>query len=866
MSRFLVPALMAASLFCVYPAQAQQPVFRSSRVSAYLERIAWTPQERGPLLVVAPDNMIRVLNGAHSPNLSKLSGEGGLNVLEVAEALERRLVRTTSLSALVMEKMLVLNSKLGKPDLSKLSTQDALLALTSSLDEQQWKLLCGTSGLGVRDLSAQQQPLFSRLLPQGLIVGDFGSSNSMPVPESAIAQSRLKLSRSVQFWFAYQDEKLNASGGGGFSGRVQSNDTRPKLSKDFRVRPSSSSTYGVMLSELLPNRLKPSQLDYKSPSLDKRIGLEGAKTITALLERVTQATGFEIRADKRIGDLALWLRSTPEQSVRAGDLLELLALSVTGAFRKLEVPGQRPLWLLTDDIEGLATRQMQQERWKLESEKLVNEVRKGYRERLKNTKPERFVTTDNSYGLSPELLKSIPAGNQMKSVVVALSALPKNISSQLETILQEQIKAQEEGRSQSSINGVRNPALDPTRIKLGQRGLELSVIVPGYGVYPDQGTASSLGFEMENASREREPRPMAPTAEPIRPDVRTRIAIFAPTTPEEARQVVGAAATAKLSGVWITTDGVKLEVLKAALEEGKKVGVLVGAMLPVAHLPENAPADLNILGETGTYRIPDAPETTRELLPRLRALATIPGLAGLALTETAAPGYLSATLSRFGRSNNAEYGYTPTRRLSFVRSEGYDPIDLGSFVEVGFLSNPMRNSMMQFRPSPDTPRPTPPVNPLERWSQVRFEANKALLTQVYTTLKAASPSLPLWLKSRSQGFAQNDWFGSWDKADILPTFVFSFPMDSFGGEAGDERPNPYNPLPQARRTSQQVLFTTKFPEAQPTTAAFAASRWWTDTLAGQQLNQKAFPWDGAVLDLSTLPTDKALATLQEIKL
>ncbi|WP_395141957.1 hypothetical protein, partial [Armatimonas sp.] len=646
MSRFVVSAVVAASLFCACPAQAQQSVVRRSFVTQYLERVIWTPQERGPLLVIAPDSMIRVLNGGHSPDLSKLSREGGINVLDFTAAMERRLARTTSLSALVLEKMIVLNSKLGKPDLSQLPSSDALMALAASLDERQWQLLCGTNGLGLRDLSAQQQPLFSRILPQGLLVGSFGAPNATPVPPSALAQSRVQLSHSLQFWFAYQDEKLNGGFGGSFSGTIQGNDTRPKLSKDFRVRAQSSANYGVTLSEVLPNRLKPSQLDYKSTSFDKRIALEGAKTIEELLGRVTQATGFEIRADKRIAELALWLRNTPEQSARAGDLLELLALSVTGAFRKLEAPGQKSLWLLTDDIEGLATRQARQERWRAEAEKLASEMRRGYRERFKATKLEHFVSTDNSYGLSPELIKSVQgvqAGGQIKTTVVPLSALPKNISDQLETILKQQIKSQEEGHSQSSINGVINPPLDPSRIKLSQNQLGLSVIVPGYGVYQDQSSASSLGNELQNASRDQTTRP--PTPEPVRPEIRTRIAIFAPKTPAEARHALTAAATAKLSAVWIATDEEKLETLKAALEEGKKVGIPVGAAVALARLPENAPADLNLLGETGPYRIPDAPETPRELLPRLRALAPLPGLAGLALTETGAPGYLSSALS-----------------------------------------------------------------------------------------------------------------------------------------------------------------------------------------------------------------------------
>ncbi|MBB6048845.1 hypothetical protein [Armatimonas rosea] len=835
----------------------QPPTLRPA-TQALLERIAWTPTERGPLLIVGPERIIQTGPGSRmGPSLFASPGATEVNVLELATKLKRRLVHTTGLSALVPEFYWPLNP----PQTQQLSPQDALLALAASLDPRQWQLLCGQSGLRARDLSTTQQGFVRALLPP--ILATTRNPQAAPVPAEAIAQGSLQLKRGISFSYVYQDEKLNQGGGGTFGGRGISGDTRPQLTRGF---PNPRNANGRD-SGGVPNQLKPSQLDYKNPSLTRRIPLEGATTVGELLLRASQATGLELLADKRIGEQPVWSKQAPGQSAAVGEVLELLALSVTGAFRLIDVPGKSRAWVLTDDIEGLAPRIARQQKAAQEAEKPKEAQRQAMIERLKAAQPTSPIPYDNSYGLDSSILKQLEETQKKETwgyAVVPLSGLSPTIAQQLKENIQSTVQEQAAGQSRSSINGIVNPPLDSSRIKIASRQLLLTFEVPGFGVYNDDFS----GFQLDNALRQArqaaEPNTIPPA--PPRPKLSTQIAVFAPASPAEAQRVVEAAAAAKLAQLWISTDGARLEPLKAALAEGKKRGIPIVAQVVLSQLPSSAPADQDWFDKPALYRVPDSPETRRALLPLLRTLASLPGLAGLALAETVAPGYISPRANRFGGTTAQEYGYTPERRLAFLRSEGYDPIDLTGRGESGELRRPMSMGMMVRRPSPDAPAPASPPDPFTRWNALRFAANKALLTEVFSALKSANPRLTLWIEGRQESQLLNSWYGTWERPEPFPTYR----VPGFG-DSGEEAPFEADDVKQARRFSKEVLFANSYPDPLLETmrsrrARESVTAWWTELLNGEVREKGVFPWDGAVLDLRTLPTDEALRVFKAIQL
>ncbi len=853
-------ATLAAALISGAPNfSLQAPALRPTTLAA-LERIVWNATERGPLLIINPERVVS-LGGMRFPNLV-FRGTEGVNVLEAGRVMERKLAHTERLSALVPETLQTLAFEAPQA----LNPQDATLALAASLSPAQWQLLCGTNGLGARDLSAEQQRYFQALLPQELTQGALGQqerSDAEKVPATALAQGQLHLGRKTNFYFVYQEEKLNRGVGGSFSGKtITGEDPRPRLSRDFSARPVRPETPSTQ------NRLKPSHLDYKSAALNKPVSLEGLTTVGELVQRAAQATRLELIADRRIANQPLWVRLTPGQSVPAGEVLELLALSVTGTFRKLEVPGKGVAFVLTDDIEGLAPRLARQRQWQQEAQKPAQERQKAYTERLKATNPERFIGYDNEFGLDAGLLSRLDESRQTAPggwgyLTTPLSTLPPSIAKQLTSNIQSSIEDYQKGLSRSTINGVVNPPLDPNRVKLVTMELQFSLDVPGYGLYKDDSIRSStLSQALRSIRRDLDPTPLPPL--PPRPPLKQSIVVLAPTSEAEARQVVEAAAAARLTRLWIVTDGAKLEPLKAAVAAGKKVGLPIVALLVLSQLPETAPADVDLFGQPSPYRIPDSPQTRAVLLPRLRAVATLPDLAGIALAETAALGYVAKKSSSMGGGQLVpnDYGYTPERRLNFLRTEGYDPLDIttGNNVYMGAFSR-----SLFFRSSPQLS--TPQIDPTVRWSEVRFAANKALLSEVYTTLKTANPTLPLWIEGRQQEYGNllNSWYGSWDKAEPLPSYR------TFHEREPGTDPTPLeDDIGQARQYSKEILFANPYPDPliqqRSPRVKESLEAWWTILLTGELRENNVYPWDGAVLDLRTLPIEEALKVLKATKL
>ncbi|WP_309708330.1 hypothetical protein [Armatimonas sp.] len=819
---------------------------------ALLERVVWNPTERGPLLVVAPEHVLRVPSVLAITKLPTFIGNKGVNVGELGRATERHLVHTQQLSALVPEQMWIFSPQMA----SEMDSEDALLSLVASLSTKQWQQLGGSEGLAAHDLTPSQFTLFHTLAPS-LTQGHAGRPDTRPVPEKAILQGQLRLAHQVSFGPVFQAEHLNIGVPIGFRTEVTNNDPRPALYRDF----SASSSLFQKRNAPQPNRLKPSQLDYKMPALNKPLALEGVSTVEILLRQASQVTGLELKADRRIAVLPIWSKQVVGQRVPVGELLELLALSVTGAFRKLDVPGQGCAWILTDDIEGLATRLARQRQSKEKAKIEVQEQRLRDFERLKVINPEHFVGYDNPYGLDKSLLERLEQLRQKEGhgkALVSLDTLPRSLAKQLSGSIQNHLDEYQKDANRTLIQGAANPPLDMNRVNVQSQWLQFSLEVPGYGIWRDEGNQAILVNYLQSARLTRDPA--SQKSLPPRPTLATKIVVLAPQNEEEIQKAVEAALTARLSALWIVTDGAKLEPLKAAIAAGKKVGLPMVALLVLSQLPETAPADVDIFGQPSPYRVPDSPQSRAVLLPRLRAVATLPGLAGIAFAETAPLGYVSLSTRALSQRSEPvnEYGYTPARRLAFLRTEGYDPIDLTERAESGALTK--KKQMIDY-----VVGPAPSADPLIRWSEVRFAANKKLLSEVYATLKKTNPTLPLWIEGRQQepNSLWNSWYGSWEKATPLPTYR-QFP------EPDTDSIVNVDDIGQARRYSKQVLYANSYPDPLPQVRGLRAKEsleaWWTELLSGEFREDKTFPWDGAVLDLRTLPIAEALKVFKATRL
>jgi uncharacterized protein YoaH (UPF0181 family) len=322
------------------------------------------------------------------------------------------------------------------------------------------------------------------------------------------------------------------------------------------------------------------------------------------------------------------------------------------------------------------------------------------------------------------------------------------------------------------------------------------------------------------------------------------------------------------------------ERIAAAIAAGRSAGLPVFAVVRLLRAPEASPdeeRDRNLLGETATVqaarlradtpkgRLPPwlgletqrwdwrrvgAPSDAAALARQLRTLAATPGLDGLALRDTAAPGYTDpGDRGDAGfRSGAPEFGYTPDLRLAFLRQEGFDPVDLLS------IPNPVGSVRMELPFFPRIEFSSPPAtgfgvrpgdSPLSRrWDALRYRANLGVLEAVFNALQggAAGVARPrtVLIASRTDGGNLDilDWYGSWDKANALPHRRNRF---DFG-----------KPKPQAARSfSRRTLAyypgvrDAIDPDVMPGVTARQLA-----AFLGSALEADKGPWDGFVLDLS----------------
>lgn len=401
-----------------------------------------------------------------------------------------------------------------------------------------------------------------------------------------------------------------------------------------------------------------------------------------------------------------------------------------------------------------------------------------------------------------------------------------------------------------------------------------------------------------------------PSARPV-----TRALYIAPATADEAAQTVQMAKKRGFTQLWIEIthdDGARAPLL-AAVRAGNSTGLPVVAVMRLLKLNPTegaaAPAawlDKNILGETApayatrraavfakqralegavppTQRLAlvqpydywlnlDTP-THAQLIRRLTELAGTPGLAGIALLDTTPPGYEALLASEREALGDAQgpylgtvaLGYTPELRLAFLRKEGVDPVDLVlpaketvTLVDIE-LGLTYRKPDLQLPFFPDDnaqpsgyPTRTSDMEPLlPQWDAVRRNANKHFLHKVFTAVRSVSPNIPLLLRNVPVWPGQGEWWGSWDRPDVLPR------------STSRSAPSPEAMAQTARSQSRRVLLHIGTHDSNVSRGAKGDIADQAPAHLLPTVPPYASGWDGFVLDLSTTSVDGALQLLKD---
>ncbi|MES2462405.1 MAG: hypothetical protein V4671_17615, partial [Armatimonadota bacterium] len=922
-----------------------------------LDAAVWDSATRGPLIAVAPEvvrpawqvairkpqigpdgNMLPI----RPPQPPERMTDGRYRITDLADFFGRRVVRLKGMSVLAPTEMVVLNTKLGRPDyFANLQSSEKLRMLQASLTAAQWKILGSANGLGVDDLTGEQRELFLSYIPDPMVIrrqralGNRSWTNTpddKPVIVSGAQRSgvRLRINRTAQFSVPLEgDANFRHQLGNETAG------TDIAVLNTYNNGYDREKLYGQQVRSTVPNRLKPQQIDFAAPTLQAEVSLAGVKTVGELMARIRTATRTEIFADGRAAKQLLWIRADDTQTVRASDALQALCWSLTGAIRYVSDGSPKGVFILTEDLEGIGSRLARISEWTQAAQEHASQTQRTLQEAIQKQQPLQHIgfAPEDPNALTGKASKTVEDGwkttmGRYQGAMIPLS----DLSAEQQELVRQGIASYDKTRS--TYNGEHRDIVNNGTVSVSVQ-VRTCLLVPGVGEVRDQ---SSLygggdfisGLLPPTTSYDQNPA----AARPKLADVASvpasmpvgGVLFMTPKTEEDARKVVRAARERGFKQVWLLlpvsvasaeadTAGTNKSkaLISAAIAEAQKqkplleivAGLRLFSLSPSSDLPDSAvsPAssedtqDVTITGEppivvaqrrvknaiaadtdpamynfnlqnTRGWVRPDSPGLSERLAKRLSEIARTPGLSGMALLDTAPPGYSMPPPSRFfsGQDNKIAVGYTPAARVAFIRSVGFDPIDIhpGAYVGTVDLRLPFfADEQPQFLMAPPEPRPTG-VNSEAEWNRFRVETVTRSLASLYRSLKSSLPQVeggfPLYLQNLDTGTNGYGWFSRWEKGDAVPRRAIFDPMQPQNAFQEAQKASAvslidlgYVDYPQvAGRSSLQPL-----PEPVSPPVQFARS-------VNSMLNYNKGAWAGLVLNFSAVSVDKALEMIQGI--
>ncbi|MCW3054326.1 MAG: hypothetical protein JWN14_3496, partial [Chthonomonadales bacterium] len=734
--------------------------------------------KEGPLLVV--------LAGDWSfPDIAQLPREQQLEACAVRLDAHAKRIRVGSLTVLAPKTMRIIETKPDSPNpFADLKPEERLQVLLSFFDAAQWAQAGSVQGIGLADMNEKERPLFLSLLPEQktgiqrtrLVAGaEPGSRRYEPLgaPQEADPPDiRLRLVRKIRYWlskentndFGYTgapEPEVGEEIGQFTSGALPRGDRNSNFDTTF--------AFGVPIVRTVPNRLKPSDLDFADPKLRVPVVLdENVKTLGDLLKRVAQATGLDLRADRRVAGAPLLVRMLPVQQMRAGDVLQALCWSVTGALRRIGTS----TYLLTDDVVGIGVRVARLEEW-------ADEAFTARYKAIDNVSNDAFQYDPLSHigfapgdpnSLSPEQMRQgdnvYRKSREHESPEYKLTNLPPS--------LQKSIREMVAAFAKDGDN------LQTGHVRVDTQ-LSMQYVLPG-GAAATPGFCEDMGLPylqliaappIRPASGKAGAKPVSP--KPMSEALPKRVLVARlPAEAQATAELLNMAKSKGFTEVWLHVhlDETQItERLSAAQVRGRKLGLAIGAavsLLKNGGTPGEE--DVNIFGETGAVfakrRIAASPQSRYLLAPLadwlkfspdqvtrlLTPLAQVPGLSALTLKGSAAPGWAGDTPGGDGLAAHGHLGYDLATRLACLREEGFDPIDV---YNTGLLE---MGDGLRFFPNP---------RPADLWKALcnfRLKQNQKGLAQDQAALRKVAPQLPLYLDDRSSPFTSVTvrWFGRWD--------------------------------------------------------------------------------------------------------
>lgn len=766
-----------------------------------LPSLSWKVSERGPLMVVGA-NKINV------PDLQERMQKQALPVIPpantqaktIADLFEYRVEKVGTLHALIPIQIKKFD---GAPNIDPseamlMERHELAQALGYSLTKDQWAALSSANGLGVNDLTPKQQAMYLELLPDPVRIrptqrpdNQQGQPEAVELTPDQRAQMRLRMSRQLSLAFM-------ASGSGNNS--VSFGDGLGQKERNFYLEYVSARKEPLYdrVAPLVPNRLKPSDLDFNAAQLDPHVTFDGIQTVEPLMERLRQTTGARVvLADARLGGqtVKFW-----GESARAGDVLQALCRCVGGTFRKVGT-GQEAFYVLTDDRVGLGTRLAAFGEWRNTASSQRWRNNEKLRKTMESLDIRSMASLEDPYGLSPEQRDLVEksrynfSGSQQDRGL-SISSLPASMQAYVQKTLDKTPTFRF-----NDGTGEQEQSLRKDRVMI-HSNYKLQFVVPGWGEADshDLWGIANAAEESDSARHYRNNPTKPPTPAEVKPlaypaSWRVRALSIRPKDAAEAKALTRLAKANGFTTIWVTVppDAAKARPLIEAAQAEKLPVVAVTSLLqvPRSAIPTGTEPDISIMGETSDqyaerqrlravamnpdYPVPaptDPPvylaptaATQKIMIERAAAIAKIPGLAALVMRNITPPGY--GEPAPYYSTERAGLGFTLDNRLAFLQKESVDPIDLStqymdSRLLPRFFDNNGPNHIQllggQYGPDPNW------KDRQRLWGEFLSGRITSFKKALFTRLKEVSPALPLWVSPNEVNNAEN-FVSLWEKPE-----------------------------------------------------------------------------------------------------
>ncbi len=691
----------------------------------------------------------------------------------------------------------------GNP-FAKMNSRDRFSVLLSLLSREQWQAATSEKGIGPAEMTDEQRALWSSFLPPDKIT--LQKNRLVPVDnhtthyeregapqEFSPDSARLRLVRRVEFQF----QKVGADDYGYSSGSMvpigEPSDTIYTGNVDYTPDERRNSAdapqqaFGATVVKSVPNRLKKSDLSLSSPVFNTVLPLDvKAETVGELLARIGETTRFRLRCDKRVRDLKVYRRVAPGATASASDLLQAICLSIGATFRKIAPVSGEPVYLLTEDIEGIAARFLRWSDWAEEANgKRYQAVREAANKAaaLDPLGMIGFAPNDPA-ALPPALLARVDAAYRKERYGSApemkISELPPGL--------------RKEAKKQQDVWITQGTAIKTDTARVGTT-LTCQLLFPGGIAVEPSSYGRNFGGQYLQKIAVVEKKEVAPPPAKIEPPYKPKalpvvsgrrvLLLPFPADPNGMQALLQAARSKGFSDVWLrvslSPDEKQLARLKTAVKSGTKIGLRVGGVVDVLRGYKGT-ADMNVV-ETGAafterkrekdpdrdyynnrypgWNVWDGSVIKAGLLP----IASVPGLSALTLQATAAPGYAGVVRGGDGIASGGHLGYTVATRLACIEANGFDPIDASDYSH----TLEMDTAVGMF-----------PPRDLQKngqwddgiWSELntfRWKQNKNDMVRLHAALKAAAPTLPIYLNDRASSYSSpnSSWYVRWTKGDQI---------------------------------------------------------------------------------------------------